>query len=121
LQPNDRQLDEIVVVGYGTTKKGDITGALSQIKGQDLNDRPIANIVQGIQGKASGVDITSNNRPGGIGTIRIRGNRSINASNEPLYVVDGIPISASEAAIINPKDIASIEILKDSSATAIYG
>jgi Outer membrane receptor proteins, mostly Fe transport len=121
LQPNDRQLDEIVVVGYGTAKKGDITGALSQIKGQDLNDRPIANIVQGIQGKASGVDITSNNRPGGIGTIRIRGNRSINASNEPLYVVDGIPISASEAAIINPKDIASIEILKDASATAIYG
>lgn len=117
----DQSLDEVVVVGYGTSKKRDVTGAISQIKGEDLNDRPVANIVQGIQGKAPGVDITSNNRPGGIGAIRIRGNRSINASNEPLYVVDGVPISASEASMISPKDIASIDILKDASATAIYG
>lgn len=121
LSPLDQSLDQVVVVGYGTSKKRNVTGAISQIKGEELNDRPIANIVQGIQGKAPGVDITSNNRPGGIGAIRIRGNRSINASNEPLYVVDGIPISASEANMINPKDIASIDILKDASATAIYG
>src|SRR5690606_16074731 len=121
LRPSSEDLDEVVVVGYGTTRRRDITGSISQIKGEELNDRPVGNIVAGMQGKAAGVDITSNTRPGGVGTIRIRGNRSINASNEPLYVVDGIPISASEAAIINPKDIASIEILKDASATAIYG
>ncbi len=121
LTPVDQSLDEVVVVGYGTSKKRDVTGAISQLKGEDLNDRPIANIVQGLQGKVPGVDITSNNRPGGVGAIGIRGNRSINASNAPLYVVDGIPIAASEAVMINPKDIASIEVLKDASATAIYG
>jgi len=121
LEPTEEALDEVVVVGYGTTRRSDVTGAITQIKGEDLNDRPLTNVLQGIQGKAPGVDITSNLRPGGVGQIRIRGNRSINASNEPLYVVDGIPISASEASVINPKDIASIEILKDASATAIYG
>lgn len=121
LVPSTESLEEIVVVGYGTTRRQNVTGSISQIRGEDLNDRPVADIVQGIQGKAAGIDITSNTRPGGIGEIRIRGNRSINASNEPLYVVDGIPISATEAAMINPKDIASIEILKDASATAIYG
>ncbi|RZF58324.1 SusC/RagA family TonB-linked outer membrane protein [Sphingobacterium corticibacterium] len=121
LSPSSEDLDEVVVVGYGTTRRRDITGSISQIKGEDMNDRPVGNIVAGIQGKAAGIDITSNTRPGGIGSIRIRGNRSINASNEPLYVVDGIPISAAEAAVLNPKDIASIEILKDASATAIYG
>lgn len=121
LQEASNQLNEVVVVGYGTARKRDVTGAITQIKGEDLNDRPLSNILQGMQGKAPGVDITSSLRPGGIGEIRIRGNRSINASNEPLYVVDGIPISANEASVINSKDIASIEILKDASATAIYG
>lgn len=121
LEPLEETLDEVVVVGYGTTRKRDVTGAITQIKGEALNDRPLANVIQGIQGKAPGVDITSSLRPGGVGQIRIRGNRSINASNEPLYVVDGIPISASEASVINSKDIASVEILKDASATAIYG
>src|SRR5690606_34339613 len=109
LSPSSEDLDEVVVVGYGTTRRRDITGSISQIKGEDMNDRPVGNIVAGIQGKAAGIDITSNTRPGGIGSIRIRGNRSINASYEPLYVVDGIPISAAEAAVLNPKDIASIE------------
>jgi len=121
MEPLEEVLDEVVVVGYGTSRKRDVTGAITQIKGEALNDRPLSNVLQGIQGKAPGVDITSSLRPGGVGQIRIRGSRSINASNEPLYVVDGIPISANEASVLNSKDIASIEILKDASATAIYG
>ena len=74
-----------------------------------------------MQGKAAGVQISTNNRPGELGEIRIRGNRSINASNDPLYVIDGIPMTAGSLADINPNDIESIEVLKDASATAIYG
>lgn len=74
-----------------------------------------------MQGKAAGVQITSNNRPGELGDVRIRGNRSINASNDPLYVIDGIPMTAGSMADVNPNDIESMEILKDASATAIYG
>lgn len=114
-------LDEIVVVGYGTAKKSDLTGALTSISEKQIKERPVQNAVQALQGKAAGVDITSNNRPGEVGIVRVRGNRSINASNDPLYVVDGIPLSAGSISNINPNDIASIEILKDASATAIYG
>jgi TonB-linked SusC/RagA family outer membrane protein len=114
-------LDEVVVVGYGTQKKSDVTGALSRISEAQLKEQPVQNILQALQGKAAGVDVTSNLRPGGVGNIRIRGTRSITASNAPLYVVDGIPLSADEAVAINPNDIASTEILKDASATAIYG
>ncbi|MFT3737429.1 MAG: SusC/RagA family TonB-linked outer membrane protein [Breznakibacter sp.] len=114
-------LNSVVVVGYGVQKRSDLTGALTQITEDQLKQRPVQNIVEGLQGKTSGVDITSNLRPGEVGSIRIRGNRSINASNEPLYVVDGIPLSASQVGAINPNDIASVEILKDASATAIYG
>jgi TonB-linked SusC/RagA family outer membrane protein len=116
-----RSLNEVVVVGYGTQKKSDITGAISSLGEEQIRERPVQNVVQALQGKASGVDITTNQRPGEVGRIRIRGNRSINASNEPLYVIDGIPLSASEVTAINPNDIASIEVLKDASATAIYG
>jgi TonB-linked SusC/RagA family outer membrane protein len=121
LKPDARSLDELVVVGYGNQKKSDLTGAISRVTEEQIRERPVQNVVQALQGKASGVDITSNMRPGEVGSIRIRGNRSINASNEPLYVIDGIPLSASEVSAINPNDIASIEILKDASATAIYG
>ena len=74
-----------------------------------------------MQGRVTGVDITSNNRPGELGDIRIRGNRSLTADNNPLYVIDGIPMSAGSIADVNPSDIESMEILKDASATAIYG
>jgi TonB-linked SusC/RagA family outer membrane protein len=120
LSPDFNSLDEVVVVGYGKQRKSDLTGALSRISEEQIRERPIQNVVQALQGKASGVDITSNLRPGTVGEVRIRGNRSINASNEALYVVDGIPLSSNISAI-NPNDIASVEILKDASATAIYG
>ena len=121
LLTDTKSLEEFVVVGYGTQKKSDLTGAISSLSEQQIRERPVQNVVQALQGKVSGVDITSNLRPGEVGQIRIRGNRSINASNEPLYVIDGIPLSASEVSAINPNDIASVEVLKDASATAIYG
>ncbi len=115
-------LDDLVVVGYGVQKKTDVTGALTHIGAEELESRPVSNAFEAIQGKAPGVDITSSERPGTIGTIRIRGERSLTASNEPLYVVDGVPImSASGIETINPRDIESVDILKDASATAIYG
>jgi TonB-linked SusC/RagA family outer membrane protein len=121
LLPDTRSLDEFVVVGYGTQKKSDVTGAISSLSEAQIRERPVQNVVQAMQGKVAGVDITTNQRPGEVGQIRIRGNRSINASNEPLYVIDGVPLSASEVGAINPNDIASVEVLKDASATAIYG
>lgn len=121
LLPDTKSLEEFVVVGYGTQKKSDITGAISSLSEAQIRERPVQNVVQAMQGKVAGVDITTNQRPGEVGRIRIRGNRSINASNEPLYVVDGVPLSASEITAINPNDIASVEVLKDASATAIYG
>lgn len=115
-------LDEVVVVGYGVQKKSDVTGAMIRVDSEDLTSRPVANAFEAMQGKAAGVDITSNERPGEIGTITIRGVRSLSASNTPLYVVDGIPLmSNSGIETINPNDIETIDILKDASATAIYG
>jgi TonB-linked SusC/RagA family outer membrane protein len=115
-------LDEVVVVGYGVQKKSDVTGALTHVGAKEIEARPVTNAMQALQGKAAGVDITSNERPGELGSVRIRGNRSITADSDPLYVVDGIPLmSASAIETINPRDIESIDILKDASATAIYG
>jgi TonB-linked SusC/RagA family outer membrane protein len=115
------ELEEVVVVGYGTVRKSDVTGAVFRVTEKTIRERPVQNALQALQGKATGVDITSNMRPGEIGTIRVRGQRSIKASNDPLYVIDGIPLISGEISDINPNDIASIEILKDASATAIYG
>ncbi|SHG13426.1 TonB-linked outer membrane protein, SusC/RagA family [Flavobacterium fluvii] len=116
------QLSEVVVVGYGTVKKSDVTGAIVSVSAEKLTSRPVTNALQGLQGKAAGVDITSSERPGTLGSVRIRGNRSLTATNDPLYVVDGVPLmSASSIETLNPRDIASIDILKDASATAIYG
>jgi TonB-linked SusC/RagA family outer membrane protein len=115
------ELEEVVVIGYGTVRKSDVTGAVFRVTDKTIRERPVQDAVQALQGKATGVDITSNSRPGEVGTIRIRGNRSIDASNEPLYVIDGIPMISTNITDINPNDIASIEILKDASATAIYG
>lgn len=114
-------LEEIVVVGYNTVKKSDLTGAVVSVGAEEIRSRPVTNALQAIQGKAAGVDITSNERPGQLGSILIRGVRSLTASNSPLYVVDGIPLQAGGIDAINPNDIETIDILKDASATAIYG
>ena len=114
-------LEEVVAIGYGTVKKSDVTGAVARISEETLKETPVANVLQAIQGKAAGIDITSNIKPGELPQITIRGNRSISASNAPLYVIDGIPFAAGNVADINPNDIASLEVLKDASATAIYG
>lgn len=114
-------LDEVVVVGYNTVKKKDLTGAVAGINSKDINSRPVNNAVQAMQGKVAGVDISSNERPGQVGSINIRGVRSLTASNSPLFVVDGIPLITGGIDNINPGDIETIDVLKDASATAIYG
>jgi TonB-dependent starch-binding outer membrane protein SusC len=114
-------LDDVVVVGYGTRKKKDVTGSVAGIGQKDIRSRPVDNPLQAMQGKVAGVDITSNERPGTVGTIRIRGERSINATNNPLYVVDGVPLTTGGIEYLNPNDIESIDVLKDASATAIFG
>ncbi|GGF04653.1 SusC/RagA family TonB-linked outer membrane protein [Flavobacterium limi] len=116
------QLNEIVVVGYGTQKKADLTGSIATVNAQQLMNRPVPNAVEALQGKVAGVDIKTAERPGTVGDVRIRGNRSLEAGNDPLYVVDGVPLmSRSAIETLNPRDIESMDILKDASATAIYG
>ncbi len=115
------ELEELVVVGYGVQKKSDVTGATARVGEQELKSMPVKNALEALQGRTSGVDITSNQRPGEVGGIQIRGTRSINASNAPLYVVDGMVVQNGGIENINPQDIESIDILKDASATAIYG
>ena len=120
---NRNSLDEVIVVGYGTRKKSDVTGAIVSINEQAIKDIPAANLTQAIQGQAAGIDIQKNggnSKPGATPTILIRGSRSISATNEPLFVVDGIPFNGS-INDLNQDDVASVEILKDASATAIYG
>jgi len=114
-------IEEVVAVGYGTVKKSDVTGAVVSVSAKKLTAMPVTNAIQGMQGRAAGVDITSNERPGQMGSVRIRGVRSLNASNDPLYVVDGIPLASGGIEAINPQDIETVDILKDASATAIYG
>ena len=116
-----KALEEVVVVGYGERKKSDVTGSIVSVSSAEINQRPVSNALQGIQGKAAGVDISSNERPGTVGSVSIRGVRSLTASNSPLYVVDGIPLISGGIENINPNDIESIDVLKDASATAIYG
>jgi len=121
LQEDNEMLDEVVVVGYGVQRKSDVTGSLAHIGSKELNAMPVKNAMEGMQGKTAGVDITNSQRPGTVGDITIRGVRSISASNSPLYVVDGMIIQNGGIDYINPQDIESIEVLKDASATAIYG
>jgi len=137
LKEVDNSLNEVVVVGYGTKKKKDLTGSIVSVNAEEIASRPVVNAVQAMQGKAAGVDIGSNERPGQVGSVTIRGARSISASNAPLYVVDGIPMntrlitdSAGKISVdansggidfLNPNDIETIDVLKDASATAIYG
>ncbi|MFT6808226.1 MAG: TonB-linked SusC/RagA family outer membrane protein [Saprospiraceae bacterium] len=126
LSADAQTLEEFVVVGYGTQRKRDVTAAISTVNAEDIQAIPVASSIDAIKGQVSGVDIQSTGgRPGQNPTIKIRGRRSIAASNDPLYVIDGIPQTSSEGegAIfdINPQDIKSMEILKDAAATAIYG
>lgn len=114
-------LEEVVVVGYATVKRKDVTGAVAGIGSKDIKSRPVTNAVQAMQGKVAGVDISSNERPGTVGSINIRGVRSLTASNSPLFVVDGIPLTTGGIDNLNPQDIESIDVLKDASATAIFG
>jgi TonB-linked SusC/RagA family outer membrane protein len=114
-------LNEVVVVGYGTQKKSQTTGAISSINSRQLTEMPITNLGQALQGRVAGVDVVmSGSKPGSTPTIRVRGRRSFRASNDPLYVVDGIPLSGGYEDL-NPNDVQSMEILKDATATAIYG
>jgi TonB-dependent starch-binding outer membrane protein SusC len=117
----DNTMDQVVVIGYGTVKRRDVTGAVAGINQQDIRSRPVDNAVQAMQGKIAGVDIGSNERPGTVPNINIRGVRSLTASNSPLFVVDNIPLITGGIESINPGDIESIDVLKDASATAIYG
>ena len=144
LSPDVQSLSEVVVVGYGTVKKSDITGSVASIEGEDIKEIPITSLDQGLQGRAAGVQVTqSSGQPGSVATIRIRGGNSLQGGNEPLYVIDGFPIyngsgipnatgndnqnntntgpRVNALASLNPSDIESMEILKDASATAIYG
>lgn len=114
-------LEEVIVIGYGTVKKSDLTGSVSSIQADKLNMDSQASVEQVIQGRLPGVQVTqSSAEPGGAFSIRIRGTNSITAGNEPLYVIDGLP-GANPENSLNPSDIKSIEVLKDASATAIYG
>ncbi len=121
LKATNESLNEVVVVGYNTVKRKDVTGAVAGINQNDIKSRPVANAVEAMQGKVAGVDISSNERPGQVGSITIRGVRSLTASNSPLYVVDGIPLITGGIDYLNPSDIETIDVLKDASATAIYG
>ncbi len=114
-------LDEIIVVGYGTQKKSDLTGAVMKLEADDLPSVSVSNPVQSLQGRISGVTVMTDNQPGSSPTLRIRGNGSINAGNDPLYVVDGFPLMDANINDINVNDIESFEILKDASSSAIYG
>lgn len=123
------KLNEVVVIGYGTSRKKDLTGSVAQVSSKDFQTGQITSPDQLIAGKVAGVQVTSNSgAPGAGSTIRIRGGASLNASNDPLIVIDGVPVdnggisgSANALSLINPNDIESMSILKDASATAIYG
>ena len=134
LQQTSRQLDEVVVVGYGTQKKRDITGAVATFNADNLDERPIVRVDQALVGQMAGVRVKqTSGLPGRGFSIQIRGTGSISASNEPLYVIDGFPLEVSAQNAnggfsignpldnINPNDIESIQVLKDASAAAIYG
>ncbi len=137
LEEENNELSQVVVIGYGAVKKSDLTGSVSSIKAEDLKVVPVTSFDQAMQGRAAGVQVTqTSGKPGAEASIRIRGTSSINAGNEPLYVIDGLLVSSDGGdmttgvtlgprigalSAINPNDIESIEILKDASATAIYG
>lgn len=122
LESSDKSLGEVVVVGYGTQRKKDVTGAVVSVNEKALREVPVANLQQALQGRAAGLEVQRvGTKPGAGAVIRIRGERSINGSNDPLIILDGIPFEGGNLNDINPDEIASVDILKDASATAIYG
>ncbi|GAB4029655.1 SusC/RagA family TonB-linked outer membrane protein [Spirosoma jeollabukense] len=131
LVPDNKSLNEVVVVGYGQVKKSDLTGAVATVPVDEIRKVAVTSLDQALQGRAAGVQITQNSgAPGGTTSIRIRGGNSIQGDNEPLYVIDGIPFKNDGASsggnfnvlsTLNPSDIESISVLKDASSTAIYG
>lgn len=133
LSPEDRSLEEVVIVGYGTTlKKKEATGATSNVKGEVIENLPMQSFDRAIQGRSAGVQVLSNSgTPGGAVTVRIRGTGSITAGNEPLYIVDGVQmnnrndgggiVNTNPLAFLNPNDIESIDVLKDAATASIYG
>jgi TonB-linked SusC/RagA family outer membrane protein len=124
LNEDTRELNQVVVVGYGTQKRSDVTGSVASVPKSRLSQIPVTNILHAIEGSVAGVNITQNSSvPGSSGTVLIRGQNSLSAGTGPFIVVDGVPFSKTGGVTndINPNDIASIEILKDASATAIYG
>lgn len=120
LQPANNMLNEVIAVGYGTVRKADVAGSVSVLDSKSFQAQPITTVGEALQGRVSGVNVISNGVPGSSPKIRIRGSNSINKSNEPLYVVDGL-VRESGLEGLNPEDIASMQILKDASSTAIYG
>ncbi len=122
MRPSTALLDEVVVVGYGTTTRKDVTGAVSKVNVKDMQKAPVSNFEEALAGRVAGVQSTSSDgQPGSDLNIVIRGNNSVTQSNAPLYVVDGFPLETSLGNVLNPEEIESMEILKDASATAIYG
>lgn len=135
LTEENKALNDVIVIGYGTQKRSDLTGSVVSVKPSEIQQTPITSIDQGLVGRASGVLVTqTSGMPGAIASIRIRGSSSLQGGNEPLYIIDGVPVyngsgfgqtggnvQMSGLSTINPSDIESIEILKDASATAIYG
>ena len=122
LKSTAKDLDQVVVVGYGTQKKRDVTGSIAKVNISDLQKAPVRSFEEALGGRVAGVQVTSTDgQPGSASNIVIRGNSSITQDNSPLYVVDGFPIENPNNNAINPADIESIEVLKDASATAIYG
>ena len=120
LSEESNQLDEIVVIGYGTAKRKDLTGSVASVTSEEINRAPVANVAQALQGKLAGVNVVAQDgRPGANISIRVRGGGSISQSNEPLYIVDGFPVST--ISNIPGSQILSIDVLKDASSTAIYG
>ncbi len=119
MEPDTQALDEVVVIGYGTMKKRDLTGAITSVKSEDITLNPGSNPMEALQGKVAGLDITRTSGEAGAGVnLQLRGNRSFTASGTPLFIIDGMP---GDYATLNPNDIESIEVLKDASSTAIYG
>jgi iron complex outermembrane receptor protein len=127
LKEENKILNEVVVIGYGSTKKKDLTGSIAQVSSKDFQKAPVTNVEGLIANKVAGVQITPRSgKPGAGSSIIIRGGSSLNASNDPLYVVDGVPLEGSNGgpgvlSQLNPNDIESFTILKDASASAIYG
>ena len=125
LQEDSKMMDEVVVIGYGSVKKGDVTNAVAKVKGDQLKDRPVSNVASALQGELAGVEIrTTSGAPGSGIQINVRGATSINESgnSNPLFVVDGVPMDEDfDLVNLNPQDIESIEVLKDASSSAIYG